>query len=117
MPREWRETTRLVDAAGEILEQEHPMTIRQLFYRLVSAAVIENTRANYRRVSKVMTKADSNCRNCRAAITWAKSPNGTSVPLDARSTQLHFKSCSNGGAPTSSPPTPAPSSRSTPESS
>jgi hypothetical protein len=54
---EWKSTTMLIDAAIDILEQENPMTIRQLFYRLVSAAVIENCLADYQRVSKVMTKA------------------------------------------------------------
>jgi hypothetical protein len=61
---EWGKTTRLIDAAIEILETENPMTVRQLFYRLVSAAEIENTRADYQRVSVVMTKAreDARCK-------------------------------------------------------
>src|SRR5438045_3488095 len=42
---------------------------------------------------------DGECRNCHAAITWTESPNGKKVPLDVNSTVLHFKSCSNGGAP------------------
>lgn len=54
---EWQETTKLIQAAAGILEREHPMTIRQLFYRLVSVAAIRNTRADYQKVSKVMTKA------------------------------------------------------------
>jgi hypothetical protein len=54
---EWKSTTRLIDAAIDIVQQEYPMTIRQLFYRLVSIAVIENCPAHYQRVSKVMTKA------------------------------------------------------------
>lgn len=54
---EWQETTELIQAAAGILEREHPMTVRQLFYRLVSVAVIKNSRADYQKVSKVMTKA------------------------------------------------------------
>ena len=56
-------TTALIEAALVILEEEHPMTIRQLFYRLVSAEYIENTRADYQKVSRIMTKArdDGRC--------------------------------------------------------
>jgi hypothetical protein len=54
---EWKSTTRLIDAAIDVLEQEHPMTIRQLFYRLVSNGTINNCLADYQRVSKAMTKA------------------------------------------------------------
>jgi hypothetical protein len=39
---EWQSTTELIDAAVLVLKAEHPMTIRQLFYRLVSAALIDN---------------------------------------------------------------------------
>jgi len=54
---EWKKTTRLIEAAVNILEQENPMTIRQLFYRLVSVAEIENCLRDYQRVSIAMTKA------------------------------------------------------------
>jgi hypothetical protein len=54
---EWQSTTELVNAAIQILMVESPMTIRQLFYRLVSAAVIGNCLRDYQRVSKAMTKA------------------------------------------------------------
>jgi len=53
----WKTTERLVNAAVEILEFEHPMTIRQLFYRLVSVGKIENHFKDYKRVSREMTKA------------------------------------------------------------
>src|SRR6266498_5162068 len=46
-----------------------------------------------------ISSSDGECRKCHAAITWSESPNGKKVPLDINSTQLHFKSCSNGGAP------------------
>lgn len=54
---EWAETKRLIDAALSILEREQPMTIRQLFYRLVSIGEIQNSLRFYQRVSRVMTKA------------------------------------------------------------
>lgn len=64
---EWRRTTALITHARETLGREHPMTIRQLFYRLVSANAIANTRAQYQLVSRIMTKArDDN----RCDFTW-----------------------------------------------
>jgi hypothetical protein len=61
----WESTLVLLRASFEVLRREHPMTIRQLFYRLVSAGVIENCMADYRRVSAVMTDARE-----RAEISW-----------------------------------------------
>lgn len=60
---ETNRTRRLIDAAVRILAEESRMTIRQLFYRLVSAEHIENTRADYQKVSRVMTGArgDGRC--------------------------------------------------------
>jgi hypothetical protein len=55
--RERRHVTELIDAAVDILDLEHPMTIRQLFYRLVSAGKIPNQHKYYHLVSRVMTKA------------------------------------------------------------
>jgi hypothetical protein len=54
---EWGATTRLIDAASEILTEQRPMTIRQLFYALVSALIIENCLRDYKRVSRAMTIA------------------------------------------------------------
>src|SRR6266849_4107735 len=59
---EWRTTTRLVEQAAKILGEESPMTIRQLFYRLVSIAAIENNRNDYQRVSTAITKARNDGR-------------------------------------------------------
>lgn len=53
----WKETENLILVAREILERENPMTIRQLFYRLVSRKALENTRADYQRLSRIMTDA------------------------------------------------------------
>jgi len=54
---EWKRTTELIDAASNILDIQQPMTIRQLFYRLVSAGLIPNDRKHYQLVSRIMTKA------------------------------------------------------------
>ncbi len=54
---EWQETTDRIAGAVDILEAENPMTIRQLFYRLVSKGLITNCQAHYTRVSRDMTKA------------------------------------------------------------
>ena len=59
---EWAKTTRLIDAAVKVLEAEHPMTVRQCFYRLVSVGVVENSVADYRRVSQVLTTARNDGR-------------------------------------------------------
>ena len=60
---EWKRSTQLIDRAVAVLEAEHPMTVRQLFYRLVSAGEIPNDRASYQLVSRLMTKArdDGRC--------------------------------------------------------
>jgi hypothetical protein len=54
---EWSRTTEIINRAAEILEAEHPMTTRQLFYRLASAKVIPNTHKHYKLTSRLMTKA------------------------------------------------------------
>jgi hypothetical protein len=52
-----RKTTELIEAAAEILAEHHPMTMRQVFCRLVSRQVIENTRGAYQAVSKALVAA------------------------------------------------------------
>jgi hypothetical protein len=53
----------LIKAAADILEQEYPMTVRQLFYRLVSTEDAEgnpwavNSMAGYHRIIRVLTIA------------------------------------------------------------
>jgi hypothetical protein len=61
---EWAKTTSLINVAVSILERQYPMTIRQLFYQIVSLGVIQNNRSCYQMVSRVMTKArqDGRCR-------------------------------------------------------
>jgi hypothetical protein len=50
-------TEALIEAAAAILAEHHPMTVRQVFYRLVSRQVIENTRSAYQAVSKALVAA------------------------------------------------------------
>lgn len=50
-------TKGIVARAHGILEAENPMTLRQLFYRLVSVRALENRQADYQRLSRIMTVA------------------------------------------------------------
>jgi hypothetical protein len=52
-----KKTSALIETAAEILSQHHPMTVRQVYYRLVSRQVIENTRSSYQSVSKALVAA------------------------------------------------------------
>jgi hypothetical protein len=54
--------TRLIDRSVEILNEEAPMIIRQLFYRLVSLGALENWRRDYVKVSRIMTIARNDGR-------------------------------------------------------
>lgn len=46
-----------IDAAIEILAEQHPMTVRQLYYQLVARQLIENNRSRYQAVSTAVVKA------------------------------------------------------------
>lgn len=50
-------TVAMIEAAAEILSAHHPMTVRQVFYQLVSRQVIENSRGAYQAVSKALVAA------------------------------------------------------------
>jgi hypothetical protein len=50
-------TSKLIEMATETLRQHHPMSVRQVYYRLVSQQVIENTRSSYQSVSKTLVAA------------------------------------------------------------
>jgi len=58
-------TVRLMDEARAILEEGHPMTVRQVFYQLVSRLVVKNTRIEYQAVSDVLKDARR-----EGAIPW-----------------------------------------------
>jgi hypothetical protein len=76
---EWGFVTKLIDAALEILSVESPMTIRQLFYRMVSVCLLSNSKLDYQRLSRFMTMAredgrcDYNLIVDRSRPTYAKS--------------------------------------------
>jgi len=46
----------LIDEAYKVLASHHPMTLRQVFYRLVAAQVIENRQNRYKSLSRVLVK-------------------------------------------------------------
>ena len=50
-------TLRLLDVAIATLKASHPMTVRQVYYQLVSRQVIENTRSAYQTVSNLLVDA------------------------------------------------------------
>ena len=49
-------TLALIDAAKAELEQYNPMTLRQVFYRLVAGQVLENTLGRYKALSVALVK-------------------------------------------------------------
>ena len=46
----------LVEGATGILDAEHPMTLRQLYYRCVSVGLLRNAQSEYKRLGNVMTR-------------------------------------------------------------
>src|SRR5436190_16823517 len=46
----------LYNAAIDVLNAEHPVTLRQLFYRLVSSGALKNSKAEYQRLGNLMTR-------------------------------------------------------------
>jgi hypothetical protein len=50
-------TIMLIETAREILRAGHPMTVRQVYYQLVSRQVIENKRTAYQAVSNALVDA------------------------------------------------------------
>jgi hypothetical protein len=74
---ESQRTTQFVQKALRVLEQEGPMTLLQLFWRLVSAGEIHNDVENYDRLGQIMTtlREDGCCQSewivdrSRAALT------------------------------------------------
>jgi len=56
MPKH-EKTLTIIKAAREILESYNPMTVRQVYYRLVARQLIENNRSSYQAVSKALANA------------------------------------------------------------
>ena len=50
-------TQNIIDQARAILQDYHPMTVRQVYYQLVSGQVIENNRSAYQAVSNALVDA------------------------------------------------------------
>ena len=50
-------TQKIIDVALEVLRLERPMTVRQVYYALVSRQVIKNNRSQYQAVSKALVRA------------------------------------------------------------
>ena len=51
------QTERLIHVAYRVLANHRPMTLRQVFYRLVAAQTIENTQARYKSLSRALVRA------------------------------------------------------------
>lgn len=52
-----QKTVTLIETAREILSEHHPMTVRQVYYQLVSGQVIKNNRSQYQGVSNALVDA------------------------------------------------------------
>jgi hypothetical protein len=55
-----QKTQAMLDVARAVLESDHPMTVRQVYYQLVSRQVIENNKGRYQAVSDVLVYARKN---------------------------------------------------------
>lgn len=59
-------TREMLVVAVEVLTATHPMTVRQVFYQLVSRQVLENSKSQYKAVSDLLLTARK-----EGAIPWA----------------------------------------------
>ena len=75
-------TAALIKEAARILAVHHPMTVRKVYYQLVSRQVIENTQSRYKAVSKALADSrregvipwdwiEDRLRQPRAVSMWA----------------------------------------------
>lgn len=60
-----RKTQRIINEARQVLMQYNPMTVRQVYYRLVAAQIIANTRTQYKAVCRALVAARQ-----EGAIPW-----------------------------------------------
>lgn len=60
-----KKTQAMIEAARAVMAEHHPMTLRQVFYRLVSGQVLENTRGQYQALSNALVRARQD-----AMIPW-----------------------------------------------
>ena len=59
-------TVAILETAAAVLAENHPMTVRQVYYQCVSRQVIENSRSQYQAVSNVLVRARQD-----GTIPWA----------------------------------------------
>ena len=52
-----KKTLELIESARAVLAEYHPMTVRQVFYQLVSRLVLENSEQQYKQLSRHLTTA------------------------------------------------------------
>jgi len=52
-----KKTLELIESARAVLAEYHPMTVRQVFYQLVSRLVLKNTEQQYKQLSRHLTTA------------------------------------------------------------
>ncbi|MHB1420472.1 MAG: hypothetical protein ACYCX4_12970 [Bacillota bacterium] len=52
-----QKTLDLISAAHQVLQEYNPMTLRQVYYQLVSRHVIDNKRSEYQKLSSALVKA------------------------------------------------------------
>lgn len=58
-------TQEIIDIAYTILADDHPMTVRQVYYQLVARQIIRNQDSQYKRVSRILVDARKD-----GAIPW-----------------------------------------------
>ena len=52
-----KRTEMILENAISVLADYHPMTVRQVYYRLVSRQIIDNNRSQYQAVSNILVDA------------------------------------------------------------
>ena len=67
-----QKTQVLIDATRDVLEATHPMTVRQVYYQLVSRQVIKNNRGQYQAVSNALKNARKD-----GTVPWDRGPTQT----------------------------------------
>lgn len=55
-------TLQIIEQSQAILREQHPMTVRQVYYQLVSRLVIENTRSQW----------GWKCSQTKPSLRWAQ---------------------------------------------
>ena len=64
-------TLELIETAKGILAEDNPMTVRQVFYQLVSRQVVDNNRGRYQAVSDALVKIKKREDSDRARlVNW-----------------------------------------------